>query len=158
MGKFGKSASAHQSTFIGRLHRWVSIVSGTLLTMNFLCFWGIPIGGMGMLWKAGLKPLLLPLYNVMDHNSWMRKFAEDYVYVRKEHADYFAISLILIVNCIFTIGAVFKYQLTHGSLPPWVIAAYYCSWVGVGTCHGGSLHSRTPGGAHVQRHLQEAPA
>jgi len=144
MGKFGKSASAHQSTFIGRVHRWVSIVSGTLLTINFLCFWAIPIGGMGMTWKAGLKPLLLPLYNVMDHNSWMRKFAEDYVYVRKEHADYFAIS-----NCIFTIGGVFKYQLTHGSLPPWVIAAYYCSWVGVGGRVMGAAYTL----AHREGHM-----
>jgi hypothetical protein len=87
---------------------------------------------MGQLWKWGLKYILLPIYDAIDQNTAVRAFAKEYIYTKPEHSDFFAISVLLILNAIVSLGAVFYYQLKYSYLPAWLIAAYYCSWVGVG--------------------------
>ena len=112
--------------------RLVGYATGIALSLNFAIFWAIPIVVMGGLWKAGLRSILEPLYRLMDENKSMRFIAETYVYNRKEWSDYFAISLLLIVNFVICFGGILYYQMNYGDLPYWMIAAYYFSWVGVG--------------------------
>jgi hypothetical protein len=112
--------------------RFIPFLTGCLMTANFLVFWAIPIMGMGQLYKALLKTTLQPMYLAMEGNSMLRKFAAKYVYIRPEHADFFALSLLLLVNCSITLPFVFYWQFTYGQLAYWVIFLYYCSWVGIG--------------------------
>jgi len=114
------------------LSRVFPFLSGTALTLNFLLFWSLPIAGMGSAWKSFFKQYLLPIYDWLDTNPRFRSFAENYIYTKKEHADFFAISLLVIVNSGISLGAVFYWQLTTSTLPYWLIACYYMSWVGVG--------------------------
>lgn len=88
--------------------------------------------GMGLLWKHALRSILLPIYNILDGNKYIRQFAADYIYTRPEHADYFVTSVLAIVNTVGGVIAMFYYQLKFNNLPAWLIFAYYCSWVGVG--------------------------
>jgi len=87
---------------------------------------------MGGLWKLGLKSVLLPVYDAIDKSRWARSFAENYIYTRPQHTDYFATSLLVTLNALVGLGALFYVQFTRGYLPWWLILAYYCSWVGVG--------------------------
>ena len=94
--------------------------------------WAVPIAGMGGLWKLGLKVLLLPIYEVLDKSSLLRGFASTHIYTRSKHSDFAATSVLLLLNAGVGIGAVFYWQIGKGTLPAWVVALYYCSWVGVG--------------------------
>ena len=105
---------------------------GSLMTANWLLFWAVPILGMGLVWKVCLRNVLLPVYNMIDQNETLRAFAKKYIYSRPLHSDYFAMSLLAIINSMIALPIVFYWQLTYGHLPAWLIFAYYCSWVGVG--------------------------
>jgi hypothetical protein len=101
---------------------------------------------MGGLWKAGLKSIFGPIITYLDKNSILRKFAKDYIYSKPEHSDFFLTSLLIIINSTISIGTIFYWQLSTGSLPAWLICAYYCSWVGIG--------GRTMGGAYALAHKE----
>ncbi len=102
------------------------------MTLNFIAFWAVPVMGMGNLYKFLLKPYLQPIYLAMEGNKTLRSFAANYIYQRPEHADFFALSLLLVINCSITIPTVFYWQLKNGALPSWLIFGYYCSWAGIG--------------------------
>jgi len=87
---------------------------------------------MGILWKYGLKHALLPIYEMIDKSSTLREFASTYVYAKQNGADFFATSLLTVVNTTISLSVVLYWQLTYGSMPWYLIAAYYCSWVGIG--------------------------
>ena len=105
---------------------------GMVMTINFILFWAVPIAGMGGIWKFGLKHVLLPIYDLVDSSSLLRGFAEAHIYTRSQHADFAATSLLLLLNSGISLGTVFYWQVQHGSVPAWLVALYYCSWVGVG--------------------------
>ncbi len=123
-------------------------VSGSIMSINFLIFWALPIMGMGGAYKAICKPVLKPIYDFIDTSPIFRSFATSYIYTKPEHADFFAMSLLLTVNCMFTISTLFYWQLTTGHLPVWLIATYYCSWVGI----GGTMMGAAYGMAHKEVH------
>lgn len=110
----------------------IPFVSGLAMSINFILFWAIPIAGMGQIWKSGLKNVLLPIYDRMDQSTWLRSLAQNYVYTKPEHSDFFAISLLLLANAISSFVLVLYWHIKYGYLPFWLIALYYCSWVGVG--------------------------
>jgi len=112
--------------------RAVPYIGGTIMTINFIICWAIPIFFMGSVWKYGLKYPLKPVYEWFEKNESIRSFAHYYVYKDKRHADYFLTSILLIISSSIALGTVFYYQLTLGYLPYWLIIAYYFSWVGVG--------------------------
>lgn len=127
--------------------RFVPFVSGLLMTINFAVFWAVPLVGMGSIYKnLGLKKILQPIYHAMEANSFIRKFASAYIYNNERHADFFPLSILLIINCSISIPTMFYWQLTHGQLPWWLIFAYYCSWVGI----GGSMMGAAYGLAHKE--------
>jgi hypothetical protein len=128
------------------LKRVVPFLFGLAMSINFVLFWAIPIAGMGMLWKYALKSILMPLYTVLDESSLMRSFAIEYIYTKPEHADFFATVFLLLVNSSISLGFVFYWQLSTGSLPAWLVFAYYCSWVGIG--------GRIMGGAYTMAHKE----
>lgn len=129
-------------------NRTLPFISGVVLTVNFLAFWAFPIAGMGQLYKGLLKPYLQPIYIWIEQNKILRSFAANYVYTKPEHADFFALSLLATLNCSITIPFVFYWQLKYGSLPFWLIYAYYCSWVGI----GGTMMGTAYGMAHKEGH------
>jgi hypothetical protein len=102
------------------------------MSINFVLFWAIPIASMGASWKFIFKPYLFPIYDMIDKSSIIRKFAADYIYTKPAGADFFATSFLLILNSLISLSIVFYWQLKYHSLPWYLIAAYYCSWVGVG--------------------------
>ena len=102
------------------------------MSMNFLIVWAIPIMGMGWFYKKFLKWALQPLYLSIDQNPQFRAFASKWLYTKPEHADFFAMSILVVVNCSVSIPTMFFWQLRYGHLPYWLIFAYYCSWVGLG--------------------------
>jgi hypothetical protein len=116
-------------------------LSGSLMTLNFAIFWAIPIMGMGAVYKNVLKPYLYPIYYFLDSNSILRSFAANFIYVKPEHADFFAMSILTLLSCLISIPFVFYWQLTYGSLPFYIIALYYCSWVGIGGSIMGSAYA-----------------
>lgn len=131
---------------MGGYSKIVAYTSGILMTINFIIFWAIPIMGMGSFYKACLKWFLQPIYLAVEQSKLVRWFAAEFVYTKPEHADFFAMSLLLVINCVLTIGFVFYWQLMTGSLPAWLIAAYYCSWVGI----GGNIMGAAYGLAHKE--------
>mmetsp|Transcript_28872 Transcript_28872/g.21496 ORF Transcript_28872/g.21496 Transcript_28872/m.21496 type:complete len:438 (-) Transcript_28872:56-1369(-) len=126
--------------------RFLPFISGVLMTANFVIFWAVPVVGMGQLYRNLFAPVLKPLYDSIESNKTLRNFAASYVYNNPQHADFFALSLILVLNCSITIPFMFYWQLSHGSLPIWLVYAYYCSWVGL----GGSIM----GGAYALAHKE----
>ena len=128
------------------LKRPLPFLSGTFMSINFLIIWAIPIVGMGQLYKALLKKYLQPIYFQIEQNSLLRSFAAQFLYTKPEHADFFAMSLLVVLNCSVTIPMMFYWQLTYGSLPYWLIFVYYCSWVGL----GGSIMGAAYGLAHKE--------
>lgn len=110
----------------------IPLLGGIFMTINFTMFWAVPIMGMGLVWKHALKKYLQPVYDYIDQHPKLRSFAVKNIYSKPQHADYFAISLLIILNTILSVGTLFYWQLSTGSLPFWLIALYYCSWVGVG--------------------------
>lgn len=127
-------------------NKTLPFVSGVVMTVNFVIFWAIPIMGMGQLYKSILKPFLNPIYVKIEQNKIIRNFAATYIYTKPEHADFFAMSLLSILNCSITIPFMFYWQFKYGSLPYWLIYAYYCSWVGI----GGSMMGAAYGLAHKE--------
>lgn len=126
--------------------RFLPFLSGSLMTANFIAFWSVPIFAMGNLYKFALKPYLQPVYLAIEGNSYLRSFAANYIYIRPEHADFFALSMLLIINCMISIPTVFYWQFTAGYLPWWLLFFYYCSWVGI----GGSMMGAAYGLAHKE--------
>jgi hypothetical protein len=126
--------------------RILPFVFGLAMSINFACFWAVPIAGMGLLWKHLFKALLMPIYEAIDENKTCRWFATTYIYAKPEHADFFAISVLLLLNSAVTLGTVFWWQLSTGSLPAWLVFAYFCSWVGIG--------GRIMGGAYAMAHKE----
>lgn len=116
------------------------------MSVNFLLIWAVPIMGMGQFYKSFLKPVLQPIYLQMEQNKLIRSFASTFIYTKPEHADFFAMSFLTALNCSITIPTMFYWQLRYGSLPYWLIAAYYCSWVGL----GGSIMGAAYGLAHKE--------
>jgi len=107
-------------------------IIGTILSLNFVCFWAFPIAFMGMTYKYILSPVILPVYKMIDSNSTLRWLAEEFVYSSKDSVDYFLISILVLLNSFISLSAVFYYQFSLGYLPAWLVALYYCSWVGTG--------------------------
>lgn len=118
------------------------------MSINFIVFWALPIMGMGILYKNCCKPVLKPIYEWMESNKALRSFAAAYIYTKPEHADFLPMSILTLVNCAISISTVFYFQLTLGYLPWWLIALYYCSWVGI----GGSIMGAAYALAHKEGH------
>lgn len=121
------------------------------MSINFLVIWAIPIMGMGQFYKSFLKRFLQPIYLELEQNAFVRSFASKYIYTKPEHADFFAMSFLTTLNCAISIPTMFYWQLKYGSLPYWLIAAYYCSWVGM----GGSIMGAAYGLAHKEVEVQQ---
>jgi hypothetical protein len=126
--------------------RFFPFISGVLMSLNFIIFWAVPVLGMGNLYKFLLKPYLQPIYLAIEGNTVLRSFAARFIYIKPEHADFFALSLLVLINCSISIPTIFYWQLTYGYLPSWLIFAYYCSWVGI----GGSMMGAAYGLAHKE--------
>lgn len=88
----------------------------------------------------------------MESSSLMRGFAGKYIYSNPKHADFFPLSLLVVLNCSVTIPFMFYWQLKNGNLPGWLIASYYCSWVGI----GGSMMGAAYGLAHKEVGIDDA--
>ena len=127
-------------------NRILPFIFGLTMSVNFMLVWAIPIMGMGGVWKSVVKRFLLPLITALDQSPLLRNFAKKYIYTKPEHADFFLTSFLVIVNSIVSLSTVLYWQLTTGSLPYWLIFAYYCSWVGIG--------GRTMGGAYALAHKE----
>ncbi|KAJ1433136.1 hypothetical protein B484DRAFT_447444 [Ochromonadaceae sp. CCMP2298] len=128
--------------------RTLPFISGSIMSINFLLFWAVPIMGMGSIYKHLLKPFLQPIYLALEQSKALRSFAAAHIYTKPEHADFFVMSALVLLNCMISISYVFYYQLVYGHLPAWLIAAYYCSWVGL----GGSIMGSAYGLAHKEGH------
>ena len=86
------------------------------------------------------------MFYAIDDNSWLRSFAERYIYTNPRHADFFGTTLLLILNASIGISLMFYWQLAYGQLSWWMIFAYYFSWVGFG--------GRVMGGAYALAHKE----
>ena len=82
--------------------------------------------------------------------SNFQRIAEEYVYSSKDSVDYFLISLIVLCNSFVSLLVVFYYQYSLGYLPAWLIALYYCSWVGTGGRMMGAAYAL----AHKEGHCK----
>lgn len=116
------------------------------MSVNFVVLWALPILGMGAGYKHALKIVVKPLYDWLDNSVVLRYLAENYIYTNTQHSDFFAMSVLLLLNWSVSIGIVFYWQLNYGSLPWWLIALYYCSWVGT----GGTMMGAAYGLAHKE--------
>ena len=117
-----------RNVFAVRLRR----AFGVLLTVNFAVFWALPILVQGRLYRAGLRRVLDPIYDWIDGAPGVRRFAEGCVYQRPVYADYFVRAMFLGLSTTIGLGVVTWWQVTHGSLPFWLIFVYYLAWVGFG--------------------------
>lgn len=122
------------------------IIVGTLLTVNFLVFWAIPVAGQGLIWKHFAKNIIMPIYNQIDNSKFMRHIAKEYVYTNPIHSDFFTITVFIVLHSIVCLYAVFSIQFKYGYLPWYVVFIYYCSWVGCG--------GRVMGGAYALAHKE----
>jgi hypothetical protein len=105
---------------------------GVLLTVNFVVFWALPIALQGMTWKFALRHVLGPVYDAIDQNSTLRWIGSTYIYSKPQHADFFAMSVIVTVWSLSWLALLFYTQLSTGYLPAWLIISYYFAWVGLG--------------------------
>ena len=48
---------------------------GFVLTLNFVAFWAIPIATQGQAFKVALHHVLRPIYNLVDRNPAIRRWA-----------------------------------------------------------------------------------
>lgn len=126
--------------------RILPFLFGLAMSVNFMLIWALPIMGMGGLWKSFIKQFLLPVITGLDQSPLLRNFARTYIYTKPEHADFFLTSLLVILNSAVALSTAFYWQLSTGTLPWWLIFAYYCSWVGIG--------GRTMGGAYALAHKE----
>ncbi len=138
------SASTLQShnALVVRLRR----TAGIVLTLNFAVFWALPIALQGQAFKLGLDRVLVPIYNLLDRSEGLRSFATRWIYKRPVHVDYFARAILLLLSTAIALGVAFYWQITHGSLPLWLIILYYFAWVGFG--------GRGMGGAYTFAHRE----
>lgn len=128
-------------------NRMIPFLSGVTLSLNFLIFWAVPVAGMGSLYKfTPLKRYLQPIYFFLENHSAIRSFASLYVYENPQHADFFIMLVFLCASTFISAGVMFYTQLSTGALPAWLIAAYYCSWVGI----GGSMMGTAYGLSHKE--------
>jgi hypothetical protein len=127
-------------------NRILPFLFGLTMSVNFMLVWAVPIMGMGGVWKSVVKRFSLPIITAMDQSPLLRNFAKKYIYTKPEHADFFLTSFLVIANSIISLSTVLYWQLTTGTLPYWLIFAYYCSWVGIG--------GRTMGGAYALAHKE----
>lgn len=105
---------------------------GTLVTLNFALFWAVPVMVQGQLFRHGLGRPLRRVYRLLDGSPAIRRFATKHVYRRPVHVDYFVSAILVTVSTAAGLGAVFGWQIATGSLPWWLVAAYYFVWVGPG--------------------------
>ena len=105
---------------------------GLLLTANFVIFWAPPILVQGQCYRRVLRRFLEPVYDWIDQMPAVRRFAERWIYQRPMHADYFLRAFFLIVSTAIAFGTVTWWQVSHGSLPFWLVFLYYLAWVGFG--------------------------
>lgn len=105
---------------------------GVLLTLNFAVCWAAPVLVQGRLFHLGLHRLLRPVHAAADRSSTLRRFAARHVYRRAVHVDYFVTAMFLTTGTAIALGTVFAWQISFGSLPWWLVAAYYFAWVGFG--------------------------
>lgn len=105
---------------------------GFLLTVNFLVFWSGPIFLQGWTYKSFLHRFLRPIYDLLDKSPRLRKFAFQYIYCEEYRVDYFATAIFFLAGLLVSLVVVFSWQIYFGTLPWWLIAAYYFCWVGFG--------------------------
>ncbi|KAI9007785.1 hypothetical protein DFJ74DRAFT_689139 [Hyaloraphidium curvatum] len=123
-----------------RYLRW-EFALGVALTLNFAAFWAVPIVLQGQLWILVLRPLLMPLFDAVDKNPAVRRFAETYVYSKPRHADYFVTLVLVVVTTVTSFAAMLYLQRTRGYLPWWSLFLHYCAWVGLGGRMMGAAYS-----------------
>ena len=126
------------------MERLLKSAVGILLISNFVIVWATPIAVMGIMYKYMMKSYLVSLYEALDGNETLRNFAFTYVYSSKASVDYFAISILVLLNSTVSFSLVLHWQISNGVLPAWLIFLYYLSWVGVG--------GRMMGGAYALAH------
>lgn len=128
-------------------NRMFPFLSGVVLSLNFLIFWAVPVAGMGSLYKhTPLKRFLRPIYSFLENHSAVRNFASYYVYENPQHSVFFVMLVLLCSSAFISAGVMFYTQLSTGTLPVWLVAAYYCSWVGI----GGSMMGTAYGFSHKE--------
>jgi fatty acid desaturase len=123
-------------------------VVGFMLAIDFLIFWAVPLVGQGALYKQLLLPYVRPLFNYFDESPALRRFAKAFIYEKETHADFFFTQLLFLMNFIPTFCFVVYWQVRYGSLPWWLIAVYYCNWVGLGGRNLGASYAM----AHREGH------
>jgi len=117
------------------------------MSINFVFFWAVPIGGMGSIYKYGLRRFLFPVYQkYFESSPLFKQFAHTYIYTKSEYTLYFPMVVLLLFNTLISLSLMFYIQFTYGYLPPYVIFLYYCSWVGLG--------GRVMGGAYTMAHKE----
>lgn len=128
-------------------NRILPFLFGSAMSINFILVWALFVAGMGGIMKVPpVKKYLIPIITSLDNSPLLRNFAKNYIYTKPEHSDFFLTSLLIIINSTISLGTVFYWQLSTGTLPIWLICAYYCSWVGVG--------GKTMGGAYAMSHKE----
>lgn len=110
-----------------RYFRWEFLV-GLLLSLNFLTLWAIPVFGMGQLWKSFFRYIGHPIFEMIDGNSYVRHFAETYIYSKPKYADFFVTTVMVTVSTVCSVVGMFWVQIKYGYLPWWSIALHYCAW------------------------------
>mmetsp|Transcript_23917 Transcript_23917/g.64740 ORF Transcript_23917/g.64740 Transcript_23917/m.64740 type:complete len:416 (-) Transcript_23917:427-1674(-) len=128
--------------------RGVRYLLGVVLSLNFVFYWAVPVAGMGMIYKYALSVVGRPLFNFIDTRPTLREFAAKYIYEKEKYNDFFLMSLWSAASILSMFGLVTYWQLKHGSLPWWLIFAYYCMWVGLGGRSMGTAYTM----AHKEGH------
>lgn len=132
-GRFGRLAvSSALDGGRGRRHRTVPRLLGILLGVNFLLVWLLPVVAQGQAFRLGLSRVVRPVHDALDRSPAVRRFAARYVYRRPVHTDYFATAALFLIGFGASLAFVFGWQIAHGRLHWWVVAAYYFAWVGFG--------------------------
>ena len=91
---------------------------GSLLIVNFLVVWSIPITIQGLIWKhTPVSKIAKYVHDSLGAST--RKWAATFLYSRTRYSDYCATSLLIFVSSIISIGAMLYFQLNNpGHLPP----------------------------------------
>ena len=105
---------------------------GFLLTANFLIFWSVPVFLQGWAYNSFLHRLIRPVYDLVDKSPAFRKFAFRHIYCDEYLVDYFATAIFFLAGLLVSLAVVFSWQIYFGTLPWWLIVAYYFSWAGFG--------------------------
>lgn len=107
-------------------------VLGTLVTLNFVVLWAIPVVVQGQLYRMGLHRILRPVHRRLDKSRALRRFAAKFIYRRPAHVDYFATAMLFAFVFFLSLGGVFALQIVTKSLQWYVVPIYYFIWVGPG--------------------------